>query len=408
MFTIKGKYNTANVYADVYEPQVIDQITSIVNHPASVGGPIAIMPDTHSGKGSVIGYTQVLGDRVCPNIVGVDIGCRISVYKLAKRAKIDFNKLDACIHTYVPSGSNVHHLYYSNEQSVQLIEQLRCRSYIGDVTYYHRSIGTLGGGNHFIEIDVDDCGNYYLVIHTGSRSLGCSVCNYYMRTNNMLNYFSLREEKLKLINRLKGEKRYSEIQTRLVEIDRLSKIMANDTKINDPLNYITGENMRDYLHDVDIVQKWAAVNHAEIASTILDTMKWDVVDQFSSIHNYIDVENNIIRKGAIAANKGQKIIVPINMAFGSLICTGKGNAEMNMSAPHGAGRLMSRTAAREQITMQQFERSMQGIYSTCVDEHTIDEAPMAYKPFSAIEHYLSNTATIDNVIKPVYNFKAHD
>lgn len=411
MFTIQGKYNTAKIYADVYDDKVIDQITTIVNHPVSDGGPIAIMPDVHSGKGSVIGFTQVLGDRVCPNIIGVDIGCGIDTYELGKLQSIDFDKLDKFIHENIPSGHSVHDLGYSNEISERYVSQLRCGKFIGDVSYYHRSLGTLGGGNHFIEIDKDDDGNYYLLIHTGSRNLGVQVCNYYMNIDNESVDFKaqLNEAKRQLIDQLKTANRYEEIETALTKLTASWEPKLQTIQdVKDPLHYITGDDMTNYLFDMRLTQAWAKANRTEIACKILNHMNWDVIDHFETIHNYIDMSHNIIRKGAVAAYKGQKLIVPINMGFGSLICTGIGNIDMNFSAPHGAGRLMSRRKAREMITLEQYQQSMEGIYSTCVDKQTLDEAPMAYKQYSDIAANLRNTAHIDKIIKPVYNFKAGD
>lgn len=411
MFTIQGKYNTAKVYADLYEDQVIDQIKSIVNHPTSIGGPIAIMPDTHAGKGSVIGYTQVLGDRVCPNIVGVDIGCGMVVCQLSKDCIIDFDKLDHCIRTMIPNGHDVHEVGYTHDFSEQLVDQLHCRNFIGDVSYYHRSVGTLGGGNHFIEIDKDDQGYHYLVIHTGSRNLGVQVCNHYMNINNdAIDYKAqFNNVRRQLIDQLKAANRYEEIEKALNNLTKSWQPKLDSVQdVDDPLHFITGTDMEHYLDDINVVQRWARLNRTLIMTTIVNHMNWSVDDWFESIHNYIDTEHRIIRKGAIAAYQGQRMIVPINMAFGSLICTGKGNIDMNFSAPHGAGRIMSRREARNRITLDQFEKSMQGIYSTCINKATIDEAPMAYKQYSDIAANLRNTAHIDKIIKPIFNFKAQE
>ena len=337
--------------------------------------------------------------------------CGMVVCQLSKDSIIDFDKLDHCIRTSIPNGHGVHDVGFTNSFSEDLINQLHCRKFIGDVSYYHRSLGTLGGGNHFIEIDKDDQGNHYLVIHTGSRHLGVQVCNHYMNINNdAVDYKAqFNNVKRQLIDQLKAANRYEEIEKAIANLTTSWQPKLESVQdVRDPLHFITGDDMNHYLDDIEIVQRWAKANRTKIMTTIVNYMNWTVDDWFESIHNYIDTEHRIIRKGAIAAYQGQRMIVPINMAFGSLICTGKGNIEMNCSAPHGAGRIMSRRKAREMITLEQYQQSMEGIYSTCVDKQTLDEAPMAYKQYSDIAANLRNTAHIDKIIKPVYNFKASD
>lgn len=412
MFRVDGQYGSADVYADAYDNTVVDQIQSIVNHPVAHGSKIAVMPDTHSGKGSVIGWTQTVNDRICPNIVGVDIGCQIIARNIGHHDTIDFDHLDRVIRELIPNGQNVFDIGHDNAHGRELLNSLRCVKSV-NVDYGCRSVGSLGGGNHFIEVDIDhNTGEYWLVVHTGSRAVGVNVCNHYMDIVNNCNRDKIKEiygeSARDLARRMKAEGRQNEIAKMLKVFKEafFTYCVNNNGGNNDPLRYVTGSDMDDYLHDVDITQQYAQLNNQTIHDTIIREMNWDYHDEIVSIHNYVDTEHGVIRKGAVAAYNGQKVLVPINMAFGTLICTGKGNEAMNCSAPHGAGRLMSRREARKNVTIEQFEQSMHGIYSTCVSKATLDESPFVYKTYDNIAANLRLTAHIDTVIKPVYNFKA--
>lgn len=407
MIQITGLNNTAYVYADVIDEGTKDQIRRICDHRVSAGSHIAVMPDTHVGKGSVIGWTQTVTDRICPNIVGVDIGCCITATNVGRLDHVNFDLLDYMIRTLVPAGHNVHVEGYDDEHGRDLVRSLKCYKHLKNEDYIVRSVGSLGGGNHFLELDRDrDTGEYWLVVHTGSRNLGKQVCEHYMSLDRDTQRDAIQMIRSSFIQTLKNQGRHREIQDQLEKLDERLKIEYGETVENDPLHYLTGDNCENYLHDVDITTAFALHNNRRIGETIIHAMNWGVHDYIISTHNYVDVLNRIIRKGAVAAYEHQRLIVPINMAFGTCLCTGLGNNEMNYSAPHGAGRLLSRRAAHDAITLEQFEKSMDGIYSTCVTNSTIDESPFVYKHYEDIERNLKLTATVDKIIKPVYNFKA--
>lgn len=407
MKTITGKYSSAIVYTDVIEDTAEEQIKLLCDQSFAQGSRIRIMPDVHAGKGCVIGFTADLGDMVIPNIVGVDIGCGMYTVELGK-IDIDYEKLDGAIRKNVPSGRNVH-----EGRIVRFPELLKLKCYrnLKDARRLERSIGTLGGGNHFIEADRDDDGNKYLVIHTGSRNLGTQVAEYYqsLAYELMCGKDKLFEQQNEIIERYKAEGRRSEIQSAIKALHRDFQAQECDTPRE--LCYLTGEYREMYLHDMRICQEFASLNRVTIAQIILGEafgMQLSDCPHFETIHNYIDMESNIVRKGAVSAKKGEKLLIPINMRDGSLICFGKGDPEWNCSAPHGAGRLFSRGTAKEKFTLDEFRNSMEGIFSTSVHISTIDECPMAYKSMEDIVDNITPTAEIIRVIKPVYNFKAGD
>jgi RNA-splicing ligase RtcB len=403
MIELQGKYNTAKVFTDNVEDKTMSQIINLLNQDFTVGAKIRIMPDCHYGAGCVIGFTADLGEKVIPNLVGVDLGCGMFVAKLGHEV-IDLEKLDGIVHNEVPAGYEVHKI---TEQKFEKINDLIC---LRDLKYekFERAIGTLGGGNHFIELNQDDDNNYYLVIHSGSRNLGKQVADYYQKIaiNNLKGLGDFKTGKLELIQQLKSEGKKDQIQSVLKKWEEKFK----NTKPTYPedLCYLEGASRDDYLHDMEICQEYAYLNRETMARIILRSLglKFDKYDTFQTIHNYINFQDNIIRKGAVSAYAGEQLIIPINMRDGSIIATGKGNPDWNKSAPHGAGRLMGRNEAKRTLSMQDFTDSMEGIYSTTVNNSTLDEAPMAYKSMQEIIDNIGDTVTIDKIIKPVYNFKA--
>lgn len=368
MILIKGKFNEAKVFTNDLEESAHQQIQTLVDQEFTKGSKIRVMPDVHAGAGSTIGTTMIIKDKVVPNMVGVDIGCGMLTTKI-KDTYIDFKKLDDFIRYNIPSGFAIrkHQHPFANQIRVN---DLRIRN--GgkndrslDLNRAHLSIGTLGGGNHFIEINVDEENNHYLVIHSGSRNIGLQVALHYQR--------------------LAAKQNPGEVKS---------------------LEYLDGKYFDDYLHDMKIMQEYALLNRKAMAQDIIDAMGWTVIDQISTIHNYIDIDNLILRKGAVSAKKGEVLLIPLNMRDGSLLCVGKGNKDWNESAPHGAGRIMSRTYAKDNLSLQEFERTMEGIYTSSVRRATLDEAPMAYKNKETILEYLSETADILHHLTPIYNFKA--
>ena len=400
MTEIIGNYNTAKCFATTVDDVAVEQIRTICDTEAFANCRIRIMPDVHAGKGCTIGTTMTVTDKIVPAMVGVDIGCGMYTVYLGK-IEIDFEKLDAAAHT-IPCGRNV----WEGRQERFDLTRLRCYRQLRDSKRLERSLGTLGGGNHFIEVDTDAEGGKYLVIHSGSRNLGTQVAEYYQQIAVDLNvgkeeYFKQRDE---IIATYKAEGRRGEIQATLKALEKEFK--AKNPTLPRDLCFLYGSFMEDYLHDVDICQQFAERSRERMAETILQACGWTALDTFQTIHNYIDVNEMILRKGAVSAKAGEKLLVPINMRDGSLICMGKGNEDWNCSAPHGAGRLMSRSAAFERLTMAEYEKEMAGIYSTCVVPDTLDESPMAYKNMDEIVENIQPTAEIICRIKPIYNFKA--
>ena len=404
MFELEGKYNKCKVYTDNVDNETISQLTTLLNQASVKDSTIRIMSDTHAGKGCVIGTTMTLKDKVIPNLVGVDIGCGMSAVKL-KEKRIDLPKLDSVIKKYVPSGFSIHDKPVCQASP---IADLRCAKHV-DLDRAIKSLGTLGGGNHFIEVDKDLDDNLWLVVHTGSRHLGIEVCDYYQN----LGYTKLKEKSAggslnelskNLIAKLKLEGKDKEISKELTKL----KNQYKNTHIEVPqtLAYVEGSDFDDYIHDMKLTQEHADTNRRTIIKQIIKNMKLHVIDEFSTIHNYIDCDKMILRKGAVSADIGEKLIIPMNMRDGSLICVGKGNPDWNFSAPHGAGRIMSRSQAKDNVSMTEFKESMKGIYSTSVCSSTIDESPMVYKPMQEIIDNIQDTVEILDIIKPIYNFKA--
>ncbi len=400
MREIKGTNNTALCYASTMDDGALEQITTICNMQEFAHSKIRIMPDAHAGKGCTIGTTMTIIDKVVPSMVGVDIGCGMYTVSLGK-VEIDLDAFDKAAYS-IPSGRDV---WDGRKERFDLEELCIYRS-LKDTKRLERSIGTLGGGNHFIEIDTDDEGCKYLVIHSGSRNLGTQTANIYQQLAVDLNtgkdkLFDMREE---IIRTYKEQGRRAEIQ------DTLKKLTA-DFKGKQPtlpadLCYLYGKYMQDYLHDADICRSFAKRNREKIAELLLEMTGHKAQDSFHTVHNYIDTDSMILRKGAVSAKENEMILVPINMRDGSFICKGLGNPEWNFSAPHGAGRLMSRADAFERLTMEEYRESMQGIYTTCINSDTLDESPMAYKSMAEIEGNIAPTAQIIKRIRPIYNFKA--
>lgn len=380
------------IFAKTIEPQAKAQIDLLLAQEPFKNCKVRIMPDVHAGAGCVIGFTANLGDKVIPNIVGVDIGCGMVVVALGP-IEIDYAKLDDVIHKYIPSGMAVHEGdgYYCR------IDELYCRDRLRNVEWLHNSIGTLGGGNHFIEIDAGEDGCKYLIIHTGSRNLGKQVAEIYQDIA-VKTLHSAKEERATLIDRLKAEGREREISKELSQLKVKRKIPRD-------LCYVEGEEKERYLHDMEICQSFARFNRECIGTVIMRHMGWEPIDGFETVHNYID-NLGMVRKGAICASAGKRVLIPINMKDGCIIGCGRGNSDWNESAPHGAGRLMSRAKAKASISMEDYRSTMRGIYTTSVCQGTLDEAPQAYKPIDEILSCISDTIEVLEIIKPVYNFKA--
>lgn len=398
MLEVKGKYNTAKIYTDVVDQESIAQIIELCSQQFTEGSRIRMMPDVHAGAGCTVGTTMTISDKVVPNLVGVDIGCGMETVRL-KETHIELQKLDKLIYEKIPSGFHIRKKAHRYFEKVDL-EALFCYRHI-DAERAEMSLGSLGGGNHFIEADKDDEGNIYLVVHSGSRHLGLEVASYYQRAGyHVLNKSSTQDEQ-NLIAQLKEKGREKEIEKAIKKLKN-----TKQTNIPKHLAYVSGELFAQYVHDMRIVQQFAELNRQAMMDEIIKGMGLHVAEQFTTIHNYIDVDRMILRKGAVSAQKGERLLIPINMRDGSLICVGKGNEDWNCSAPHGAGRLMSRSAAKQQFTVSEFKKQMKDVYTTSVGSSTLDECPMAYKNMRDIVENIADTADIVKIIKPIYNFKA--
>ncbi len=394
MIELKGKYNTAKVFTDNIEEEAISQIINLLNQKFVCGSQIRIMPDTHASAGCTIGTTMTLTDKVVPNLVGVDIGCGMETVLLGD-SHVELQKLDKVIHEYIPAGFEIRDTPHTYMNEINLTK-LRCAGHV-NLNRAELSMGTLGGGNHFIELDREDNGRYYLVVHSGSRNLGKQVAEYYQKAAAK-DLEKRRNDCSKLIAELKAQGREAEIETEL----RKQEFVKIDTN----LAFVEGQMFDDYIHDMAITQHYAMLNRKAMVKDIVKQMKFKVEDYFTTIHNYIETDSMILRKGAISAKAGEQVLIPMNMRDGSLICIGKGSPDWNQSAPHGAGRLMRRSTAKESITLSQFKEAMKGIYSSTVNKSTIDESPFAYKPMDEIIANIADTVEIVKIIKPVYNFKA--
>lgn len=400
MIEVQGKYNKAKIFTDVVDSTSIAQVLELCNQEFAEGSRIRMMPDIHAGAGCTIGTTMTITDKVVPNLVGVDISCGLETVRISEKS-VDLQKLDQIIHEKIPSGFAIRNKAHDYLNRVNLNE-LCCVSHV-KMPRAEKSIGTLGGGNHFIEMDKDDDENLYLVIHSGSRHLGVEVANYYQEEGykalNHADDATIRE----LVSRLKAEGREKQIEKEIKRVKNLKQ-----TNIPKSLAYVSGELFEQYIHDMKIVQHYAMLNRQAMVDEIVRAMGFHVEEQFTTVHNYIDTEAMILRKGAVSAKAGKKLLIPINMRDGSLICVGKGNEDWNLSAPHGAGRLMSRAEAKRSFTVSEFEEQMTEVYTTSVNKSTLDECPMAYKDMQDILNNIGPTAEVVKIIRPIYNFKAGD
>ena len=404
MQEVKGKYNTAKVFTDVIDETSLKQIQLLCNQEFTAGEKIRLMPDVHAGAGCTIGTTMTIKDKIVPNLVGVDIGCGMETLVIHKDSDVAKNfsgaVLDKIIKKNIPCGFDI------RKKPHDFVSEVEWNKVKGKFTKNRAilSLGTLGGGNHFIEADKDDEGNLYIVVHSGSRHAGLEIAEYYQEMAwNQLNQ-KTKADLDAMIAELKATGRQSEIEEKRIEMNAQIK-----TAIPKDLAYVSGYLFDDYINDMKIMQHFAALNRKAMIDTIsigLRIKKEDLIEQFTTIHNYIDIENMILRKGAVSAKKGEKLLIPINMRDGSLVCIGKGNEDWNCSAPHGAGRVMSRMKAKRQLSMEEFKAQMSGIYSTTVSKETLDEAPMAYKTMDDIVNNINPTAHIEKIIKPIFNFKA--
>ena len=400
MIEIRGKYNEARIFTDVADSASIAQVQQLCDQEFAAGSRIRLMPDIHAGAGCTIGTTMTITDKVVPNLVGVDIGCGMETIRIREK-RLELQKLDRLIREKIPSGFSIRekaHRYFSQIN----LNELCCARH-ADLLRAEKSIGTLGGGNHFIEADRDDEGNLYIVVHSGSRHLGVEVAGYYQEAGyRMLNRADASSAEA-LIARMKAEGRKKEIQKELKKLKNQKR-----TSIPKALAYVSGELFEQYIHDMKIVQHFAMLNRQAMMDEIVGGMKLHVEEQFATIHNYIDTDAMILRKGAVSARAGERLLIPINMRDGSLLCVGRGNEDWNCSAPHGAGRLMSRADARQSFTVSEFKKQMAGIYTTSVSRATLDECPMAYKGMQDIPGNIGPTAEVVKIIRPIYNFKAGD
>lgn len=398
MIELQGKYNTAKIFTDVVDEASIAQVIELCNQEFTSGSRIRMMPDIHAGAGCTVGTTMTVSNRIVPNLVGVDIGCGMYVLKL-KEKHIELQKLDKVIREQIPSGFGIRSRPHALAEEAEL-SSLRCIKAVNP-TRAELSIGSLGGGNHFIEVDKDESGALYLVIHSGSRHLGVEVAGYYQKRGydrlNQCDEAAMR----RLAEELKAAGKQKQIEAELTKWKSTKR-----TALPKHLAYVEGEDFENYLHDMEIVQAFAELNRRAIAAQIVKSLKLHVVDDFTTVHNYIDIKSRILRKGSVSAEKGERLLIPINMRDGSLLCIGKGNEDWNCSAPHGAGRLMSRAQAKQSFTVSEFKKQMAGIYTTSVGADTLDECPMTYKSMADIVNNISPTVEIVSVMKPIYNFKA--
>ena len=393
MVEIKGKYSKATIFADIVEDEALKQVLELCNQTITQKAQIRIMPDVHAGKGCVIGFTSTEMAGVIPNLIGVDIGCGMYVVKLGK-VDISFDKLDMIIRRHIPSGFEVN----KTERTLKslTLSSLHCIYELKNVSRLDRSLGTLGGGNHFIEVAEDSRGNKYLIIHSGSRNLGKQVADYYQKMAEDIEQNHIKST----IQNLKMQNRGREIEGFVKSIKEVFKGTPKE------LRYLVEDTAEKYIHDMEICVIWARFNREIIANTIMEHMGLQGIGAFHTTHNYIEVSTRITRKGAVRANAGEELLIPMNMRDGSLLCVGKGNPEWNYSAPHGAGRLMSRKKAKETFTLDEFTRTMKGIYSSSVRTSTIDESPMVYKPMEEIVDKIGETVEIKEILRPLYNFKS--
>lgn len=404
MLEVNGKYNTAKVFTDVVDEKSLQQIQILCDQEFTEGSKIRLMPDVHAGAGCTIGTTMTIKDKIVPNLVGVDIGCGMETLMIHKDSEASRNFdpaiLDTIIRKNIPCGYDVRKFTH------KYVDEVEWDNIKGQYSKNRArlSLGTLGGGNHFIEADRDEEGNLYIVVHSGSRHAGLEIAEYYQEMAWRQLNGKTKADIDAMIAELKAAGRQNEIEEKRQELNTQIR-----TSIPKDLAYVSGYLFDDYINDMRIMQHFAQLNRKAMIDVIsigLHLKKEEIIDQFTTIHNYIDTENMILRKGAVSSQKGEKLLIPINMRDGSLVCIGKGNDDWNCSAPHGAGRVMSRMKAKKTLSMEEFKAEMSGIYSTTVSKETLDEAPMAYKTMDDIVANIGPTADIVNVIKPIYNFKA--
>lgn len=400
MLEVNGKYNQAKIFTDVVDQASIAQVIELCNQEFAAGSRIRLMPDIHAGAGCTIGTTMTITDKVVPNLVGVDIGCGMETIWI-REDHMELQKLDKLIYEKIPSGFDIRTKAHRYLDQIDL-EELCCAQHV-DLLRAEKSIGTLGGGNHFIEVDRDSEGRLYVVVHSGSRHLGVEVAKYYQdegyKALNRTDDGSMQQ----LVTELKAAGRQKDIQKELKRLKNLKR-----TAVPRQLAYVEGALFEQYIHDMKLVQRFAELNRQAMMDEIVKGMKLHVEEQFTTIHNYIDTDAMILRKGAVSAKAGEKLLIPINMRDGSLLCVGKGNEDWNCSAPHGAGRLMSRAEAKQSFTVSEFKKQMAEVYTTSVSKATLDECPMAYKGMGDILDNIGPTAEVTEIIKPIYNFKAGD
>lgn len=402
MFKIEGTHNIAVCYCAELEKAAAGQIRAVCDQEAFADSKIRVMPDVHAGLGCTIGTTMTITDKVVPGMVGVDIGCGMETARIAE-TELDFNRLDRLIRNEIPSGREIRKAEHELASRIPLTD-LACARHV-NLERARRSIGTLGGGNHFIEVDKDEKGALYLVVHSGSRHIGNEVARYYQEEGFRALCGNARFQIDETIKGMKEQGRSKEINKKLKQ---LRKQRAQMTPVPKDLAYVEGRLFDEYIHDMRIIQHFAAMNRKAMMDILVRGMGLSVTESFTTIHNYIDTEAMILRKGAISAKKGEKVLIPINMRDGSLICIGKGNEEWNFSAPHGAGRIMSRKTATDSLSLEQYKKEMEGIFTTCVNRHTLDEAPMAYKSMDEIAGQIEPTVAIISRIRPIYNYKASE
>ncbi len=400
MLEVSGKYNQAKIFTDVVDQASIAQVIALCNQEFTAGSRIRLMPDIHAGAGCTIGTTMTITDKVVPNLVGVDIGCGMETVRV-REDHMELQKLDKLIYERIPSGFAIREKPHRFLERVDL-DELCCAKHV-DLLRAEKSLGTLGGGNHFIEVDRDDGGQLYVIVHSGSRRLGLEVAHYYQEQGYKVLNRTDDASIAQLIADMKAEGRQKEIQK---ELKRLKN--QKQTSIPYPLAYVSGDLFAQYIHDMKIVQHYAMLNRKAMMDEILKGMKLHAEEQFTTIHNYIDTDAMILRKGSVSAQAGEKLLIPINMRDGSLLCVGKGNEDWNFSAPHGAGRLMSRAQAKQSFTVSEFKKQMADVYTTSVSKSTLDECPMAYKGMEDILKNIGPTAEVEKIIRPIYNFKAGD
>lgn len=398
MIEVRGKYNEAKIFTDVVDNASVSQVIELCNQEFAAGSRIRLMPDIHAGAGCTVGTTMTVRDKIVPNLVGVDIGCGMEIIRI-REEYIEPQKLDKLIYEKIPSGFSVRSKPHRFLDMVDL-DALCCIDHINRPRA-EKSMGTLGGGNHFIEADKDDEGHIYIVVHSGSRHLGLEVAKYYQEEGYKVLNHSDDASLQQVIAEMKRAGKQKDIEKTVKKLKNVKQ-----TAVPRELAYVTGELFERYIHDMKIVQQYAALNRQAMIDEIVKGMKFHAEEQFTTIHNYIDTDNMILRKGAVSAQKGEKLLIPINMRDGSLICEGKGNEDWNCSAPHGAGRLMSRAAAKQSFTVSEFKKQMAGVYTTSVNKGTLDECPMAYKGMQDILDNIGPTAEVLKIIRPIYNFKA--